>query len=140
MNFFLTSDANTESGLGEILFGVNTALDKYFADRFYDDTGIAIAIVLMCRDPALHFKKRVRFSKKDKCLYMDIMLDLDVMTSMNAVERKLTVADRLLTEVPQVISKYNFKNFDLPRLSSDLRVWFEKQGWVAKELWPAEIE
>lgn len=140
MRFFITSDANSESGLGETLYGINKAFDDYFFDRFYDDSGIEMSVIFMCRDPRWNFKQRIRFSKKENRLYMDIMLDLNVMSSADLPTRKQIVGEKLVNEVPQIVAKYKFKDFDLKRFSSDLRSWFEEHGWIDKESWPSEIK
>jgi hypothetical protein len=130
MKFFITYDANTESGLAEITYGMTRSFENYFTDRFYDDSGIEMAIILMCRDPRLNFKQRVRFVKKENCLYMDIMLDLHVMSRSDPETRKRIVAEKIMTEVPQIVMKRRFKDFDLPRFTKDLREWFENHNWI----------
>ena len=65
MRFFVTCDADIESGVSDVLYGLNKAFDEYFGDRFYDDSGINISVILMCRDPVWNFKQRIRFSKKE---------------------------------------------------------------------------
>lgn len=130
MKFFITYDACVESGLSEISFGMTQSFDDYFSDRFYDDSGIEMAVVLMCRDPRWDFKQRIRFAKKENCLYMDVMLDLDVMRPANSEGRKRYVAEKIVTEVPRIVAKKNFKDFDLLRFSNDLGGWFERNGWI----------
>ena len=131
MKFFVTYDANIESGLDDFLNPLyDLGFDNYFRDRFYDDSGIEMAVILMCRDPYWNFKQRIRFSKKDNCLYVDLMLDLNVMKCLDAGARRRLVAEKISTEVPQIVAKYKFKDFDLKRFSSDLRGWFEEQEWI----------
>ena len=131
MRFFVTCDADIESGLNELLNALNRdGFGKYFEDRFYDDSGVKITVVLMCRDPRWNFKQRIRFSKKENKLYTDIMLDIAVMSSVDLAMRKRIVSERIVNEVPQIVAKYKFKDFDLPRFTSDLREWFEQYGWI----------
>ena len=131
MKFFITYDANMESGLNEITYGMTKSFGDYFVDRFYDDSGIAMSIILMCRDPIWNFKQRIRFHKKENRLHMDIMLDLNIMSRADPATRKQIVGKRIVTEVPQIVAKYKFKDFDLKRFSSDLREWFEEHGWIS---------
>jgi hypothetical protein len=131
MNFFITCDAHKDSGLNELLNVMD--LDEYFSEKQYDDSATELAVILMCRDPYLNFKQRIRFSKAENCLYMDIMLDLDQMKNASPERRKRIVAEKLVTEVPQIIKKYKFRDFDLKRFSSDLIEWFEKHGWINGE-------
>ncbi|HMM80997.1 MAG: hypothetical protein JSS77_10735 [Acidobacteria bacterium] len=133
MKLFITSDSNTESGVGEATRGLAQALGDYFADRRYNDSDLEIAICLMCRDPRWNFKQRIRFVKKENCLYMDIMLDLDVMKYAERSHRKEIIGSKIVSEVPEIIAKKKFKDFDLPRFTKDLREWFEDNGWIAKD-------
>lgn len=144
MRFFITCDADIESGLDKVLNSLHDeGFKDYFVDQFYDDSGIKITVVLMCRDPRLIFKQRIRFSKKENKLYTDIMLDLNIMSRADPATRKRIVAEKLIHEVPQIVAKYKFKDFDLPRFSRDLREWFEIHGWVEPmfpedaPMWPA---
>lgn len=134
MRFFITGDSNREAKLDEILDALyDLGFQKYFAEKGYDDSGIEIAVILMCRDPYLNFKQRIRFSKKENVLYMDIMLDFDQMKSADSETRKSIVAEKLVNEVPQIIAKYKFRDFDLKRFSLDLSNWFENQGWISEQ-------
>lgn len=130
MKFGITCDANIESGVSEVIYGMNKAFDEYFGDRFYDDSGIGLFIVLMCRDPQWNFKQRIRFVKKRNTLYVDIMLDLDEMRRSDLSARKRIVGEKIVNEVPQIAAKYKFKGFDLRRFTRDLREWFEQNGWI----------
>lgn len=121
MKLFITSDSNTESGVGEATRGLAQALADYFANRRYNDSDLEIAICLMCRDPRWNFKQRIRFVKKENCLYMDIMLDLDVMKYAERSHRKEIIGSKIVSEVPEIIAKKKFKDFDLPRFTKDLR-------------------
>jgi len=130
MRFRVVSDSNVEAGLSEISDGFyEGGLRNYFSEK-YDDSGLNLGVVLMCRDPELNFKQRISFSKKDNTLYIDIMLDFEQMSRADKHTRKRIVAEKLVNEVPQIIAKYKFKDFDLPRFSSDLRNWFDEQGWT----------
>ena len=134
MKFFVTYDANIESGLIDLLNKMNDeGFYDYFAEKFYDDSGIEIVVILMCRSPYLKFKQRIRFSKKENRLYTDIMLGYEHMTTTATAGRKRYVAEKLINEVPQIIAKYKFRDFDLKRFSSDLSHWFEDHGWIESE-------
>jgi hypothetical protein len=132
MKFFITYDADITSGLSEITYGMTKALGSYFADRFYEDSGIEMAVILMCRRPVRDFKQRIRFVKKENCLYMDIILDLDVMNRTDEPTRKRIVGEKIVNEVPQIVARKKFKDFDLSRFARDLREWFENQDWIQK--------
>jgi len=131
MKFDVTCDANLESGLNELLNELyDSGFNAYFSDRIYDNSGIELFVVLMCRDPNLNFKQRIRFSKKDNCLYMDVMLDLAIMKQVDFVSRKKIVATKLVMEVPNIIASYRQLKFDFISFKSDLTSWFEHLDWM----------
>lgn len=124
MRFMITSDANKESGVGDVVTDLCGPTLQHFGPRDYGSGLPQLGVVLMCRDPYLNFKRRVRFSKKDQTLYMDVMLHLPDMIPLSHDERRRVIIQRLEMEIPQVLSKYAFRDFDQPRFESDLRAWF----------------
>ena len=124
MHFRITSDANSESGVGSVVDKISGPTRKYFSEKTYASDLEGIVIVLMCRNPDSKFKQRIRFS--DKRIYMDIMLDLKQMAGASDQERKRIIFDRLIEEVPAIISKYSIPDFDRQRFTQDLVDWLEK--------------
>ena len=124
MHFRITSDANQESGVGEVVCDLSGPTRKHFVPRDYGSGLPRLAVVLMCRDPALNFKRRVRFAKKNQTLYMDVMLHLPEMVPLTHHERCRVIIQRMEREISEALSKYNFADFDRPRFESDLQNWF----------------
>jgi hypothetical protein len=98
-----------------------TGYHSLFEEREYGEGLHGIVVGFICRDPKLNFKRRVRFAKKEKMLYMDIMLDLDQMRKINHDARKRIVVERLADEVPSTLRKYSFPDFDEARFVADLK-------------------
>lgn len=48
----------------------------------------------MCRDPRWNFKQRIRFVKKENCLYMDLMFDWNTMVNADQKTRKQIAAKK----------------------------------------------
>jgi hypothetical protein len=126
MSFGITCDANEESGLGEVLDDVTTPTEDHFRTRDYGADVRRIFVVLMCRDPALNFKRRIRFVKKTKVLYVDVMLNGEEMKQADHETRKRIVAEHLAQEIPAIVRKYKFKDFDEPRFAEDLKNWLSE--------------
>jgi len=124
MHFRITCGANKESGVGEVVDELSGPTRKHFVPRDYGSGLPRLGVVLMCRDPALNFNRRVRFSKKDQTLYMDVMLHLPEMIPLPHEERRGIIIDRLEQEIPEILNKYDFDNFDRSRFNSDLHEWF----------------
>ena len=80
----------------------------------------------MCRHPERNFKQRIRFAKKEKTLFMDIMLDLEQMRQAEHKDRKRIIAERVVDEVPIVLRKQSIEDFDEARFVHDLNNWLLK--------------
>ncbi len=65
----------------------------------------------------------MRFSKKERKLYLDIMLDLNQMRASDKVSRKQFIAERILEEVPAALRKYKVSKFDDSRFIEDMKNW-----------------
>jgi hypothetical protein len=98
---------------------------RFFVPKDYGAGLSGLVVVLMCRDPELNFKQRIRFARKEKKLYMDVMLDLAQMRSAEWEERTRIIVERLAQEIPTVLHKYSLKEFDETRFVGDLRGWLK---------------
>lgn len=75
----------------------------------------------MCQDPALNLKQRIQYSKKERKIYMDLMLDLPLFISISQKEREKIVVSKLIAEIPPIIKKYKIADFDLIKFETDLK-------------------
>lgn len=124
MRLNMLADSDWESGLDQVLGEISDlGYRVYFGERDYGAGMVGVTVVFMCQDSALNLKRRVRFAKAEKKLYMDIMLDLPEMKALDRESRKRLVVDRLLSEMPNTIAKYKIDDFDSERFVSDLREW-----------------
>lgn len=123
MRVFITSDANEESGVGEIVGRISGPTEDHFLRRRFGEGLSEVVIVLMCRDPDLNFRRRVRLAAKEQTLYMDIMLPLSKMRDSTPAHRLRYVGQQIVNEVPQVMRKYKFPAFDVDRFVSTLSEW-----------------
>lgn len=126
MRLMVTSDANSESGVGQVIDEICGPTLQYFAPKKYGDGLASLGVVLMCRDPELHFKRRIRFSRKEKTVYMDVMLDLAQMRQATHEVRKQIICERLFEEIPAVVRKYSIKDFDDALFEQDLKAWLSE--------------
>ncbi|TNL47259.1 hypothetical protein [Acinetobacter bereziniae] len=104
--FQLLSDTDSESG---ILFAkqkiTSNGFNKYITSENYGSDLNGVVIILVCRKPEIILKKRLRLSKKEKMLYMDIMLDYDLFNNMEFEQRVTQICKMLLVELSQVLKK-----------------------------------
>ena len=121
MDLCITCDANAESGVGEVIDEISGPTRRHFRTKDYGVGMTDMGVVLMCRNPKLNFERRIRFVRKAKTLYMDVMLDPDQMKQADHEARKKVVVQRLLEDIPVVLAKYSIDGFDDARFLSDLR-------------------
>jgi len=127
MTFFITSDSNWEAKIDKVLYAIqDTGCQLYFEKKDYGKSINGIGVVLMCRDPYLNFKQRIRFEKKSSWLSLDIMLDFDQFKNLDQNQRNKIAAEKFISEIPAIIAKYKFKDFDLERFSADLSKFMKK--------------
>ncbi len=130
MRLFITCDANWESKVDRVLSDlVGLKFRQHFEQREYGFGLTGLSVILMCRDPSHNFKRRIKLSKKEKNLHLDIMLDLASMKEASPAERKREVAQRLFDEVPEVLSRYRIPDFDREAFIADFQAWVESIGW-----------
>ncbi|WP_287906390.1 hypothetical protein [Acinetobacter sp.] len=129
--FQLLSDTDSESG---ILFAkqqiTSNGFNKYITSENYGSDLNGVVIILVCRKPEIILKKRLRLSKKEKILYMDIMLDYDLFNNMEFEQRVTQICKTLLVELSQVLKKYKFEDFKSDKLIINLENWFLNYGFI----------
>jgi hypothetical protein len=126
MDIRLVGDVAAESGAGPIIYGWSGPTRKHFLLRDFGPGLVGLGLVLVCQDSSLNLKRRIRFARKEKMLYIDIMLDLDQMRSANEEVRKQIVARQLSQEVPEVVSKYSIPDFDQVCFFEEFKKWIEE--------------
>lgn len=129
--FQLLSDTDSESG---ILFAkqqiTSNGFNKYITSENYGSDLNGVVIILVCRKPGIILKKRLRLSKKEKILYMDIMLDYDLFNNIEFEQRVTQICKTLLVEISQVLKKYKFEDFKSDKLIINLENWFLNYGFI----------
>jgi hypothetical protein len=126
MRFNILGDIEWESKLDSVLDWLTSCEYRdFFQARDYGDGLSGISAFLICRKPELNFKRRIRFSRNEKKIYLDIMFDYSATVAATADERRMKVLEELLREVPAVIRKYKIPNFDADRFLSDFAETFE---------------
>ncbi|WP_377155098.1 hypothetical protein ACFJIX_23580 [Roseateles sp. UC29_93] len=126
MDFRITADYHWESRIDKVLDEIQELKPRvFFIERSYGKSVEGVKILFNCPLPEFELKRRLRFSKKEKALYLDIMLDLSEMISADHAVRRKIMIDKLLSDVPETLQKYNFEDFDYERFNIDLKTLFE---------------
>jgi hypothetical protein len=90
-----------------------------YAYRTYGAGLANLTVILNCRDPELGHKQRVRFTKATRTLGIDVMLPLDRFVRVPHQQRRLIIADSMLMEIPRLVRKYDFPEFETERFLED---------------------
>ena len=127
MRLFLTCDSFWEAKVDKVLDALyQTGYKRFFDEQNYGTSLDCVAVVLMCQNPNLNLKQRIRLSKKEKTLYLDIMLDLSHFLEIAQNEREKIIVDKLIAEIPSIITKYKLEDFNLAKFEEDLKNWMSK--------------
>lgn len=125
MRINILCDADWEAKIDKILGDLsNLGYRQFFKERSYGNSLEGVTIVLMCQDSSLNLKQRVRYSKKENKIYIDIMLDLIQMKIINQQQKNKIVANKITKEIPLILAKYKFEFFELEKFKQDLNVVF----------------
>lgn len=119
----ITGDIDSESGVGEVIYNMSGPTEDHFTTREYGAGSPDIAVILMCQNPALNLKRRVRFARKDNTLYLDVMLDLPAMKAAKPRARRQFIFRKIHDDVSEVIARYRLPDFDSERFLKDLKEW-----------------
>ncbi|MCZ8021498.1 MAG: hypothetical protein O9302_06970 [Cyclobacteriaceae bacterium] len=127
MRFFITCDSFWEAKVDQIIDRIDgTGYKRYFAEQNYGTSLTGLTVVLVCQNPSLNLKQRIRLSKNERKLYLDLMLDLPYFLKITQVEREKIVVEKLIKEIPPIITKYKFEDFNIIKFQSDLKNWMSK--------------
>ena len=127
MEFVLSGDSWWEAKIDKVFDAIwETGYMEFISTQDYGTSIKGITVVLNCVDPLLNFKQRIRFAKKEKILYLDIMLDLEQFIVISQKERDIIVAKKLISEIPIILGKYKFTDFNLQQFELDLKRWIGK--------------
>lgn len=131
MRFNILSDADWDSKIDKVLDTLSDfGYRRLFEEKDYGDSLDGITVVFMCRNPEHNFKQRIKYSKKEKKVYLDIMLDLNQFRQIEQSERERIVAYKLVSEIPPIIAKYKLPDFDLPNFQEDLSRLLKEIKWL----------
>ena len=121
----ILADFYWETRIGDVLAILSKSKYRFFfSERTYGSSVEGIVVVLMCQP--LDLKRRIRFSKKEKILYMDIMLDYEQFMVITQNERNKIAIKKLMSEVPEVLAKYKFEDFNYSKFQKDFDSFFGK--------------
>lgn len=124
MYFGITSDSWWETRVSDVLHKLPIRkMHDEFCVKSYGSDVHGIFIVLTCDHPEYSYRQRIRFVKKEKILYADIMLDFDFFMNATQEQREQKAFHQILEELPIIISKYKFQDFNTKEFIKDLSLF-----------------
>lgn len=124
MKLNFTADYDWESRVDRIMSHYMDGSAE-FESRCYGDEVVSVALLFMCQEPELSFKRRVQFRRKKSEFYTDVMLDLPTIVPLSMKEKMRYVSRELLEQLAEQLGRVKFKDFDHARFLLDLKVWLE---------------
>jgi hypothetical protein len=131
MHFRVTGDTDAKSGVADLIYAISGPTRKHFIARDYGVGLAGIGVVLMCQDPKLELRPRIRHSKKEKMLYVDVMLSLPDMLEAKSEARRSTVFRELIAQVGAILEKRKISDFAHEQFISDLHDWLSATDLAA---------
>jgi hypothetical protein len=135
VDLFITGDSDQESGISEVVLELaDTRYRQHFEALGFGGDVAGICVVMMGRDPRHGFKQRIRFVKKDRTFYVDVMLPYEHMIAATLSDRKRLAITLIYAELSRILKKYKLKDFDLAGFLSEFATFFSNMKWIDKKL------
>lgn len=133
---YITGITDSGSDVGEIVGSISASTMRRFDATSYGSNLKEIVITIVCRDPSRTFKRPDRFSKVDKTLYMDVVIDFGLSCGLTRKELVNLILGEIVTKLSLTLKKYDLKDFADVTFTKDLREWFIELGftgsWIPK--------
>ena len=127
MKLLILADAHWKSKIDKVLDKLSDSdYLQLFTEKDYGNGLSGLVVGLICQEPELNLKRRIRFDKKEKIIYMDIMLDLNLMKSSDSITRERIIFNKIASEVPEIINKYKIQEFSKDRFLTDFNEWITR--------------
>ena len=133
---YITGITDSESDVGGIVGSISASTMRRFDAASYGSNLKEIVITIVCRDPSRSFKRPDRFSKADKTLYMDVVINFGLSCELTRQELVNLILGQIVTNLSATLRKYRLKDFAEMTFTKDLREWFTELGftgsWIPK--------
>lgn len=125
MKLGFTADFYEDSGIRSVIEQLDK-LSNHINKKNKNNTDIEIFIVVNCMPHEL--KMRKRFSKSDRILYYDIILDYNEVKKKNLAGKKKLIAEMII-ESFDIIEKYKL-GIDKSKIVQSATTFFINDNWI----------
>jgi hypothetical protein len=120
-----SSDVIEDSGISPLMNQMN--ISNALKNKNYGNGNIQLCFVINCFNFAV--KNRIRFSKINKTLYWDVILDYETVKKAFFVEKKKIVARAVINSF-DVIDKYKKLELNKDAIKADVTKYFQQLEWL----------
>jgi hypothetical protein len=131
MDIRVTCNTGNASQIGNAIRLLGEAgIAKHFEPKSYGDSVAMIAIEILSPEGS-SIENSARFSLQEGVLSFQLAFSIEEIKAMPPSDFQWVIATKLLSESPSALKTLEIPDFDQSRFFEDLRVFFEKIGWVA---------
>ena len=131
MNYWNSYHIFYDTHMEEVYDDVVTKINKHLKLRKYGIEFNELRTIVNC-SKGFDFQQRSRFSRKEKVLFFDIVLDYRHYMELETDLRKTYIAESFLRDM-EVLHKYKPKGFVLDDLKQDFKHFFHSIGWLTSD-------
>lgn len=128
MKVKITGDSHADSGLSKIIHIISEPCEERFACRNYGSGLEYFGVILICLPRYIEFKQRINRSIKKSSLFIDVIVDYELMKRSPKSEKLNCVTDVLFSEVNRIITSRNLGDFDKGSFLFDWAGWIDDLG------------
>lgn len=130
MTYWNSYDIKWDCKIEKLFAPIATEIKNFLKEKKYGDEIDMLQNIIMCNNVMKYgFKKRSKFSRKERFIYFDVYVDYETYMPKAEKDRKIMIAECFLADM-DLLSKYKPKNFILADLKKDFSIFFESIGWL----------
>lgn len=106
----ILSDSDWEAKVDHATRGLS--LRRHFECLDFGGGVLKLCIILNARNRELEHRRRERFTKADKCLSFDVMLDRDLLIHSTHQRRRDIICESVCSDLSQTLDRRRIPDFD----------------------------
>ncbi len=128
MNYRNTFEIYWDTYIDKIFGAIEPLMKQHLQTKHYGEEVENLDTIVLCAP--LNYNRRKTFSRKEKFLYCDIIIDYNYYMSLADENKKKECIALYFLHDLQELSKFKPKGFVLADLIQDLKNLFENVGWL----------
>jgi Immunity protein 44 len=125
MNYWVTFDYWWDSKIDTHFEFFEPKIAEFLKLKTYSEEVDKLKNIVLCNDAEKYgFKRRAKFSRKNRYIYFDVYIDYDTYMSKDDLGKKEMIIECFLNDI-DLLSKFKPKGFNLIEFKEDFRVFFK---------------